>query len=866
LGLLAGFVGSSTTGLLTDESQVFQPYHDINFPISWHTVSGLLAVSYSIIFGFILFLKSPVMAMTLGVGSIIFIDTIVVGSIIYACNQADRSSEVVGYMAIAIGGSAMLIIFQGVFTTICLAIVIGIVNKNKYVLFATIIGMLIALNSVINVNSSGYIQFGTIIGSSIIIGVSFQVGSRNRANQQKYYSIGTIATYFATFYGTCFDRANLTGANLEHALLANTNLSGANLTHTNFHGVRRLDLARVDRTILINPIVRDLVVTCWGSHQNYKNCDLHGAYLVRADLSSADFTGADLSNTNLHYAQLNHANLTRVLAPEANFKGAILTGACIADWSIDRSTKLADIMCEYVYTRSPESERSPASGTFRQGEFTRLFQEVWNTVELIFQHGIDWTSFSHVLRQIEIENQDVPLSVHRIEHKGEGTIVVQLEVPLDLDKAKLHQDFNTSYELLLQSIENSHQVELAGRDAQIERLHQREIAIYQEQQAQLNHILQSLVTPVIIKSKLEQLVVIKFGARDRNSNWAISVEIGDRGMSPSAAAVGVLTCEDEVIAAYEHWQLAYREQLDCTCRIDVSDRQITNLTNATRLNLLIECQAKAEYLSQNINQWLDCPQFRPVKDLMLQELQPDRSIQIILQTDHLPIRKLPFQLWNFFEQFPHAELAIASNIYRSTCQANIKIQQQIRSHNLRVLAIIGDRQGLDLDLDRQLLANLSSATVEFLIEPTRQILNAKLWAEAWDIIFFAGHSGSNPNLSSGYLKINATDKLTISELKCALQRSIANGLKLIVINACDGLGLAAELISIQLAQTIVMREPIPDFVAQQFLKSFLTYFSTGLPLYQSVRQAREQLQGLEGKYPCASWLPVICQNPAEVSR
>jgi hypothetical protein len=37
-------------------------------------------------------------------------------------------------------------------------------------------------------------------------------------------------------------------------------------------------------------------------------------------------------------------------------------------------------------------------------------------------------------------------------------------------------------------------------------------------------------------------------------------------------------------------------------------------------------------------------------------------------------------------------------------------------------------------------------------------------------------------------------------------------------------------------------------------------------VYQAVRSAREQLQGLEDRYPCASWLPVICQNPAEIWR
>jgi hypothetical protein len=47
-------------------------------------------------------------------------------------------------MAIAIGGSAMLIIFQGVFTTICLSIVVSIINANRQVLLATGIGTTIA--------------------------------------------------------------------------------------------------------------------------------------------------------------------------------------------------------------------------------------------------------------------------------------------------------------------------------------------------------------------------------------------------------------------------------------------------------------------------------------------------------------------------------------------------------------------------------------------------------------------------------------------------------------------------------------------------------------------------------------------------
>jgi hypothetical protein len=59
-----------------------------------------------------------------------------------------------------------------------------------------------------------------------------------------------------------------------------------------------------------------------------------------------------------------------------------------------------------------------------------------------------------------------------------------------------------------------------------------------------------------------------------------------------------------------------------------------------------------------------------------------------------------------------------------------------------------------------------------------------------------------------------------------------------------------------------MRYPVPDRVAHEFLKHFLWAFERNDSLYLAIRQAREQLQGIEDQFPCASWLPVLCQNPA----
>lgn len=149
------------------------------------------------------------------------------------------------------------------------------------------------------------------------------------------------------------------------------------------------------------------------------------------------------------------------------------------------------------------------------------------------------------------------------------------------------------------------------------------------------------------------------------------------------------------------------------------------------------------------------------------------------------------------------------------------------------------------------------------MEPQRKELTDQLWGNSWDILFFAGHSSSQGKDCTGRIYLNPTDSLTIGELRYALRKAVERGLQLAIFNSCDGLGLARDLADLQIPQMIVMREPVPDLVAQEFLKYFLKGFASGEPFYLAVREARERLQGLEDKFPCATWLPAICQNLAE---
>lgn len=231
---------------------------------------------------------------------------------------------------------------------------------------------------------------------------------------------------------------------------------------------------------------------------------------------------------------------------------------------------------------------------------------------------------------------------------------------------------------------------------------------------------------------------------------------------------------------------------------------------------------------------------------------------MIIQTEDNIVRKLPWNNWHFFQNYPRAELGL------STIDFEPGQYIDTRAHQVRILAILGASSNIDIESDRKILAQLPSAKTVFLTQPTRQQLDEHLWhKQGWDILFFAGHSTNQ--LNAGEICVSSQLSLSIPQLKNALKKAVANGLKIAIFNSCDGLGLVEQLQDLNIPQIIVMREPVPDKVAQEFLKHFLNNFAACESFYLSVRYAREKLQALETDFPCASWLPVIFQNPAEIS-
>lgn len=356
-----------------------------------------------------------------------------------------------------------------------------------------------------------------------------------------------------------------------------------------------------------------------------------------------------------------------------------------------------------------------------------------------------------------------------------------------------------------------------------------------------------------------KLILFRIESGSFHEGFNVTLQIcednSDRITHPFITITGKLPPCQPITQHYQQWQKSYRS-LHQQVRLGSSPQQITHISN--------HCQNYASQLKETLNNWYHSsyPSFSRMREKLLSELNREETIRLLIQTEIYQLTFLPWHLFfdSFLQQYPYAEIALSPVEYNSlTMTISTKKREKIK-----ILAVLGNNQGINLEPDLETLKNLKNAEIISLINPSRKELFTNLYEEEWDLFFFAGHSGKNELTGEGKLSLNQEDIITIEEFNKAIIKAIQNGLKLAVFNSCDGLALARDLATLHLSQTIVMTEMIPDRVAHVFIQEFLTSFADNQPLYLAVRQAREKLQPLEKQYPCATWLPIICQNPASL--
>jgi ABC-type phosphate transport system substrate-binding protein len=318
---------------------------------------------------------------------------------------------------------------------------------------------------------------------------------------------------------------------------------------------------------------------------------------------------------------------------------------------------------------------------------------------------------------------------------------------------------------------------------------------------------------------------------------------------------------ERVQAAFQKWQAIYR-QLDRSrsmlqTELRIIPKSAQNVSYGEYINLL-----KIE-----LDRWLNNkhPDWQPIREGLIAianqlDQETDKEIQIVIDTQNIELRRLPWQEWDLLQKyFPSSEVAFVTS---KTKQLPVQKRSVYPvAKQIRILVIVGRSEGINTESDLEIIQQLEQkgAEVVCLLQPSLQDLSEALWDErGYHVFIFTGHSSSRDDGQIGWIEISNSERIAIADFKDAFKRSIDRGLQLAIFNSCDGLGLANQLSELNLPQSVVMREPIPDRVAIAFLEYFFAEFTNNKSLFAAIHTARKRLEPFQSNYPGAVWLPALC--------
>ncbi|MCY7320348.1 MAG: CHAT domain-containing protein [Phormidesmis sp. CAN_BIN36] len=296
------------------------------------------------------------------------------------------------------------------------------------------------------------------------------------------------------------------------------------------------------------------------------------------------------------------------------------------------------------------------------------------------------------------------------------------------------------------------------------------------------------------------------------------------------------------------------------------------LTSANWHTKLVEAEIK---LLNEFHHWLRSAELFEIRATLArasQEMSSDRhpqNLDLFLTCTPIELARLPWETWEI-----GADFAATGTIRIVRTPATIRsdadaVMRQPRSR-VRILAILGDDTGLNFQTDREAVRSLFPvAAVTFVgwqpgqtaTEVKAQIRDAIAAEPGWDVLFFAGHSNET-EVVGGELTIAPNVSIPICDIAPQLTAAKERGLQVAIFNSCSGLHIAEFLIDLGFSQVAVMREPIHNRVAQEFLVQFLRGLANRQDVHDSLLAACRSLR-LEKNltYPSAYLVPSLFCHP-----
>ena len=280
--------------------------------------------------------------------------------------------------------------------------------------------------------------------------------------------------------GAKLENVNLIGSNLCNADLAGAKLIGAKLVAANLNKVKLSGANLTDANLTNSKLAEANLSYANLTDANFTNANLTGANLAYAGIFRTTFfgsvlNGANLSNSRLFGSNFKGVNLSRIQALNTDFSGAALTGTCIEGWQIDNQTNLKNVECDYVYLKANHLEaeeiwtftdRYPQDldKNFVAGEFAKLFQKTQGALDLEFPKDLDWRAIAYSLDKVRLINKEISLDIHKVENKGDGNVLISINLPKNASKEKIMTDFWQTYKLVQKKLEGQFQARIEDED------------------------------------------------------------------------------------------------------------------------------------------------------------------------------------------------------------------------------------------------------------------------------------------------------------------------------------------------------------------------------------------------------------------
>ncbi len=284
---------------------------------------------------------------------------------------------------------------------------------------------------------------------------------------------------------------------------------------------------------------------------------------------------------------------------------------------------------------------------------------------------------------------------------------------------------------------------------------------------------------------------------------------------------------------YETWQHCYLEFYQTIGSTSVRGRVKSSGTLSAapidhRAKLVA---AEAAFLAEFYD-WLKSRELLDLRSQIAKiaqdQVSQDQSehLNLFLTCEPLALARFPWETWEILGEFGQRSVL---RMIRTPANLRHRPTGKTRSGKMRILVILGDETGLSFQAETEALKSLERlAEVQFegwrVGETTaglkERIANRLTETAGWDILFFAGHSNESV-LTGGELAIAPQTSIFLNEITPQLLQAKDNGLQFAIFNSCKGLDLANTLLDLGLSQVAIMREPIHNSVAQEFLIEFI---------------------------------------------